>query len=538
MYDREHRFFASALVVSLVACVAFAAALGLAPSQKAYASDIDTQASGYTEVQLLEYINTNIETMLTGFGMLGENTSQSHPTFRWLYTAIQQINSWVFQIYADMDDINERVGYMFTRLGDIRDALVSDSIEINGQTLNTVRHYARLTSEYTDSMSDIVLAWNRDMGASQNGTGTDATWFSTVSSRLLATVNAINSANTNLISIDSKFWEYFLVPQRWQQQDGSYYYSPAYYFQYLKLQYDQMQSYFLTGNQISVDGNSYKTPHWYLNNLNDMIVNTNYYTALLQTDVRWLKQLFSQEQLTMNDNTVVTPYYYLKNLNENISSMKTDSDMLVKLLSQDNVTINGQSVSTPYYFLRQIYRSFVHSTVSQSVNSITESYRAMFYALIKSIGFESNKWVDANTGLQNLSGFYGSWNSFVKMVNDYLDSLIYLLETPDSNTSQQLIGDFDDDAYDQNMQQLRQQLGQVGVFSAVTSLGMIVYTISDADTLQTPSLDVPFEFAGSNDYLVIDLSWLDDFKPMINFACMALLFLQLAAWTIEAVKQT
>lgn len=517
MYDREHRFFASALVVSLVACVAFAAALGLAPTQKAYADgDISTQASGYTEVQLLEYINTNIETMLTGFGMLGENTSQTHPTFRWLYTAIQQINSQVYQIYWHMDDITDYCQYMFNRLTDIRAALVADTIEINGQVQTTVRNYARLAAENTDSMTTVLQAWNRDMGASLNGTASDAKWFSTVSARLLAMLNAINAVNTNTASIHTDFWDYFVVPQSYDLQDGGKLYTPAYYFQYLQMTYNDLYKLLLTSNQITVDGTNYRTPHFYLDKIYDFVNNIDYYVPKIYTDTDLLVKLFSQETVTINSNQVYTPYYYLKNALEQY---------------------NGHTLT---YWVEKIYEALTYkrSTDPANPNSQITTINQMIFDIWKSIGQYSNGYVNGSTITNSINDFRSSWNTAVVMLHDYLDSLIYLLETPDSNTSEKLIGDFDDDAYEQNMQQLRQQLGQVGVFSAVTSLGMIVYTISDADTLQSPSLDVPFEFAGSNDHLVIDLSWLDDFKPMINFACMALLFLQLAAWTVEAVKET
>lgn len=109
----------------------------------------------------------------------------------------------------------------------------------------------------------------------------------------------------------------------------------------------------------------------------------------------------------------------------------------------------------------------------------------------------------------------------------------------DISDAPDLIGDFDFDELEEKVPDLLETISDLAPFGSILLLSEMYSILANYTQIESPELVFPFDFGGFDDKnheLVIDLSWLDDIKPLINFFCIAMLVIAIANATIRIVE--
>lgn len=108
----------------------------------------------------------------------------------------------------------------------------------------------------------------------------------------------------------------------------------------------------------------------------------------------------------------------------------------------------------------------------------------------------------------------------------------------DTASAPEIIGDFDFDDIADRVPNLLEVIENVAPFGAMLVLTELYTVLSIIDPIDDPEFVVPFQFGGLDDNLevTIDLSWMDDIKPVINFFCILMLLLAMTRVTMRIVE--
>lgn len=108
--------------------------------------------------------------------------------------------------------------------------------------------------------------------------------------------------------------------------------------------------------------------------------------------------------------------------------------------------------------------------------------------------------------------------------------------TPPSNSvTNQIIGNFDFDGFEDDVDDLKDTIANLVPFGAINLLSALVNILGNVAPPVNPSMQFDFDFFGQNT-IEIDLSWLDDLKPTINFVMMLALMMSLATVSAKYVR--
>ena len=118
-------------------------------------------------------------------------------------------------------------------------------------------------------------------------------------------------------------------------------------------------------------------------------------------------------------------------------------------------------------------------------------------------------------------------------ITSRLDVIIALLSTPDVND---IIGDFDYDGLLRNAEDLRSKLSTLAPFGAFALISAMLAIWSQSSVLTTPRIEVPFNFFGSGNSVSLDMSWLTDIQPVIDFCMISLLILCLVNASVRIIE--
>ena len=126
-------------------------------------------------------------------------------------------------------------------------------------------------------------------------------------------------------------------------------------------------------------------------------------------------------------------------------------------------------------------------------------------------------------------------NTYQRIVN--IETLLGKLTMP--SNADQIIGNFDFDDIEAKVPDLLETISELAPFGALALLSEIFAIVSEVNVVDSPELVFPFQFGGYTDdglELVVDLSWMDDLKPAINFFTILMLVLGLTYATIRVVQ--
>ena len=126
-------------------------------------------------------------------------------------------------------------------------------------------------------------------------------------------------------------------------------------------------------------------------------------------------------------------------------------------------------------------------------------------------------------------------NMYQRIVN--IETLLGKLTMP--SNADQIIGNFDFDDIEAKVPDLLDTISELAPFGALALLSEIFAIVSEVNVVDNPELVFPFQFGGYTDdglEVVVDLSWMDDLKPAINFFTILMLVLGLTYATIRVVQ--
>lgn len=117
-------------------------------------------------------------------------------------------------------------------------------------------------------------------------------------------------------------------------------------------------------------------------------------------------------------------------------------------------------------------------------------------------------------------------------ISDDIGDIISMLA---AGNVQDAVGDFNNVQFDANVDTLTSRIATLAPFGAVLMVA------AELDMLQTravdsPEMDLDFDFAGSHEVVHIDLSYLDTVQPFINWIVIILLVYGLLWYTVDFVK--
>lgn len=319
---------------------------------------------------------------------------------------------------------------------------------------------------------------------------------------------------------------------------------------------------------VTIDGTTLNTPRYYLKYLHTIANNQQF--LLEAIDTLWQADSYMDE----NQQTHFTPYYYLKQIynslyrnnttvatfldgiRDNTYTTRNTVTTISNALSSLGTAVNtlNTTLSNIEYYIIKIQQAVVDNyqnntsgvqvqTIKQLVNQVKDN---LSYNSTSAAGFlySINNKMDTLHSDLNYSGqsaasyLYGIYDA-TQTIIDYLIRLANNTSAPSPNVADSLIGEFDMDAFDENMETLNAEIAGIGVFGCITVLGTYIEIMTDVEELQKPQLVFPFEFGGfQNQSVTVDVSWLDDLKPAINYFLEFMLVMGLTFLTWEAVKET
>ena len=135
----------------------------------------------------------------------------------------------------------------------------------------------------------------------------------------------------------------------------------------------------------------------------------------------------------------------------------------------------------------------------------------------------------------------GVYDAIGDVYNEIVDIKQLLEERLSTSGADEVIGDFDFDDISDRVPNLLEVLENVAPFGSLLLVSECVAILSQVDAVQSPSLEFEWKFGGSfvrNQNVNIDLSWMDDIKPVINFGFITLLIVGLcmASWRIVELE--
>lgn len=98
-----------------------------------------------------------------------------------------------------------------------------------------------------------------------------------------------------------------------------------------------------------------------------------------------------------------------------------------------------------------------------------------------------------------------------------------------------LIGDFDEEAFDDRVDSMLDLASSVAPFGAIYLISSEFNLLNTVSVIQSPTMDWNFNFFGQNT-VHIDVSWLDGLKPVINFTTIFLLIYCLAMVSAKYIR--
>lgn len=127
-------------------------------------------------------------------------------------------------------------------------------------------------------------------------------------------------------------------------------------------------------------------------------------------------------------------------------------------------------------------------------------------------------------------------------MGSYLGGLLQQIQTTLSgffvtDTATDVIGDLDFPDLGDKAIDLVDTISTLAPFGAMFLISELVAILSQVGKIQTPSMVFDFNFMPEHEYnLTVDLSWLNDVKPLINFACILTLIVGLAGTTARLIE--
>lgn len=105
------------------------------------------------------------------------------------------------------------------------------------------------------------------------------------------------------------------------------------------------------------------------------------------------------------------------------------------------------------------------------------------------------------------------------------------------DTAPDVIGEFDFPELQTRSEGLLDTISSLAPFGALNLLSEMVAILSTTGNLADPEMEFDFDFFPGHEYkLNLDLSWMDDAKPVFNFACITTLVLGLLGSTIRIIE--
>lgn len=139
-----------------------------------------------------------------------------------------------------------------------------------------------------------------------------------------------------------------------------------------------------------------------------------------------------------------------------------------------------------------------------------------------------SKYNDGNFKVHDL----GVFDNLTDIQSSLLE-IITILKTPDVND---LVGDFDFDQLKQNSEDIVDRLSELAPFGAFALIASMLAIWTGVYQINDPSFTVPFNFADSGN-VVINLSWLSDLQPVIDFFMISLLIWCLANASMRMIER-
>lgn len=128
-------------------------------------------------------------------------------------------------------------------------------------------------------------------------------------------------------------------------------------------------------------------------------------------------------------------------------------------------------------------------------------------------------------------------NELVSIGNKLSEMLVLLRNWMTTSAADDLIGEVDFDEIGDNAADLLDTISSLAPFGALLLISEMTAILSQTGNIEKPELVFPFEFMPGEEYtLIIDLSWLDDLKPVINTCCIIILLYGLAGATMRIVE--
>lgn len=125
----------------------------------------------------------------------------------------------------------------------------------------------------------------------------------------------------------------------------------------------------------------------------------------------------------------------------------------------------------------------------------------------------------------------GVYDQLTDIQNSLLD-IIRILRTPDVND---VVGDFDFDALKDNAEGIVDRLSTLAPFGAFALIASMLAIWTGYYQITDPSFTVPFNFVDSGE-IVINLDWMTDLQPVIDFFMISLLIWCLANASIRIIE--
>lgn len=470
-----HKISRSALCISLAACVALC--VTVTPNQKAYA-DYNTF---YDE-------NWNPgNDIFTGYG-LGLNDS--------VHGMINMMTASAQAVYVNAQNMDYLVNQ-----------ITNDYVRSIYKTLKHFDYHFYDIQAFLTSQNDYVNIGGQSMGSAAN----------------VHTLHYyLNNGLNNLVYIysDTNMMRQFLTSQSNAFVSGGTSYNTLKY--YLDL--------YVNENVSMVT---------YLNEMKDDIDTGTTYLQNIMSDVDFIGGFLISDTVLVNGDSTYTPYYYLKSASAILIDLENNLNLIKNRLVANNATISEiassinnkltASGSTISELVRNINNKLIasDSTISElvySINSKLTSNNATVAELM----------VSTNSKLSQLHTDFGTLETNISNIGNSVNAILALIAMDDVVSD--VVGDFDSVDFSDNVDDVKDDMQNIAVYSSVVALGTYISQLN-VQPVNDPSITMPFTFAGSNENVVISVSWLDDVKPLINFALLFMLFLGLTAWSVNIVSR-
>lgn len=236
----------------------------------------------------------------------------------------------------------------------------------------------------------------------------------------------------------------------------------------------------------------------------------------------------------INDSNKQNIFYWLESMDgklTNLGSIKTHTQNTYQAILSTNTKLT--TISNLLTTIRDDIKDLPMKIWTYvNVNAGNGTAFGMFRTnndLLTDIAMLLDGMSSSGSGGADMSGVENAINT----LNNTAASILAALSTPNV---EDVVGDFDYDALLSKAETLTDRLSRLAPFAAFAMISSLLAIWSQQDVVQfAPSFDVPFNFVGNNT-IHIDLSWLSDIQPVIDFCMLSLLFLCLCAMSLRVIE--